>query len=208
MAFFGLIYRLRCDFIDCGSDYILQSGDSWSNIDFNWLSTQPTLSNPLGNPNYTVSDVAANGARWPVYLTITSNASRLLTYDLAQTGGVIDNSITPHVNDFVNQITKGFLPTYGNASSGNWTAGTTLFISFFGVNDVNLVLPMKNTSAYFDRMFVSYQQSIEKVCFRLDENISICGLLRLSSSFMELVVEISFYWMNHRWTLRRMHYLV
>ena len=64
----------------------------------------------------------------------------------------------------MHQISTDFLPTYGNASSGNWSAGTTLFIAFFGVNDVNLVLPLKNSSKVLDGIFLSYEASIEKVC--------------------------------------------
>lgn len=73
----------------------------------------------------------------------------------------------------MHQVSDDFLPTYGNASSGNWSAGTTLFIAFFGVNDVNLVLPIKNSSAYLDKIFVSYGESIEKVCRELLQDLDI-----------------------------------
>ena len=151
------------------------SGDSWSNTGFNWSSTQPSTSSPLGNPTYTAQDVDAKGARWPVYLTTTFNSSLLETYCLAQTGGVIDSSITPHGNDFVHQISTNFLPTYGSASSGNWTASSTLFIAFFGVNDVNLVMPFQNSSAYLDKIFASYSNSIEQVSVTMsnDEELEI-----------------------------------
>ena len=117
----------------------------------------------MGNPNYTAASVAANGARWPVHLTITYNASILQTYCLAQVGAVIDNNTTPHGSDLIHQISNGFLPNYGNSNSGKWSPGSSLFITFFGVNDVNLVLPYTNSSAYLDRIFTSYGNSIEQV---------------------------------------------
>ena len=124
---------------------------------------QPSPFDPLGNPNYTAAYVIANGARWPVQLAITFNESLLEAYGLAQVGGVIDSSITPHGSDLVHQISESFLPTYGNSTSGNWSASSTLFITFFGVNDVNLVLPYQNSSTYLDKIFTSYGNSIEKV---------------------------------------------
>ena len=148
------------------------SGDSWSNIGFNLTDVQPSSSSPFGNPigNYTAADVATNGARWPVYLTSTYNTSLLETYCLARTGGVIDSSITPHGSDFVRQVNTDFLPTYGNASSGNWSAGSTLFLAFFGVNDVNLVLPMANSTQNqtLDKIFASYKNTLERVRLILD----------------------------------------
>ncbi len=150
------------------------SGDSWSNIGFNWTNVQPSPLSPFGNPigNYTAADVVANGARWPVYLTTTYNASVLETYCLAQTGSVIDSSITPHGSDFVHQVNTVFIPTYGNASSGNWSAGSTLFIAFFGVNDVNLVLPMANSTQYqtLNKIFASYENTVEQVCLPSEQS--------------------------------------
>ena len=141
---------------------MMPSGDSWSDTDFNPNGAQPSPSDPLGNPNYTPASVLAYGARWPVYLTITYNASLLETYCLAQSGAVVDSSITPHGGDFVHQVIT-FLSTYGDSNSGNWSAESTLFVAFFGVNDVNVVLPYKNSSAYLDEIFESYESNVEKV---------------------------------------------
>jgi len=87
---------------------------------------------------------------------------------------VVDSSITPHGSDLVHQVNTEFLPTYGNASSGKWSAGSTLFIAFFGVNDVNLVLPMANSTQNqtLDKIFASYEKSVEQVRLVLSYHIT------------------------------------
>ena len=87
---------------------------------------------------------------------------------------MVDSSITPHGSDLVHQVNTEFLPTYGNASSGKWSAASTLFIAFFGVNDVNLVLPMANSTQNqtLDKIFASYEKSVEQVRLVLSYHIT------------------------------------
>ena len=85
------------------------------------------------------------------------------TYGLAQSGAVVDNNLTPHGSDLWSEITGEFIDIYGNSTSGNWSAETTLFITFFGVNDVNLVLPMKNQDSMLDKIFGSYGNGLTEV---------------------------------------------
>ena len=143
--------------------WLTASGDSWSNTFFDWKGTQPSPDNPFGNPVFNKSNLLNNEARWPIFLTIVHNASLLETYGLAQAGGVIDSNLTPHGWDFKSEISDEFLATYGNSSSGNWSADSTLFISFFGVNDVNLVLPMEDHDAMLNKIFASYGDSLISV---------------------------------------------
>lgn len=120
-----------------------------------------------------------------MYLTTTYNASVLETYCLAQTGSVIDSSITPHGSDFVRQVNTVFIPTYGNASSGNWSEGSTLFIAFFGVNDVNLVLPMANSTQNqtLNKIFASYENTVEQVCLLSKQSYQYTAAQSLTTSY-------------------------
>lgn len=146
---------------------IIPSGDSWSNTDFNWSGIQPSPSAPFGNPagNYTPADVVEHGARWPVYLTTTYNASLLETYVLAQSGAVVNNTLTPHYGELTNQVEFGFIRNYGDANSGFWNPFSSLFILFFGVNDASLIFEMEESKRNYtlNEVIKNYNHNIERV---------------------------------------------
>src|SRR5690242_18177297 len=71
-------------------------GDSYTQTGFNPNSTQPSLSNPFGNPPYP-GWTSSNGPNWVGFLTTTYNASKLLTYNLAYGGATVDSAlVTPY----------------------------------------------------------------------------------------------------------------
>lgn len=100
----------------------------------------------MGNPPYP-GWTSANGPNWVDYLTFTSNASLLLTYNLAYGGATIDTNLAPAylptVISMTNQTLQEFLPLYAPPTEGpppqaTWDPSTTLFTIFEGINDVGV----------------------------------------------------------------------
>ncbi|KAF8867364.1 hypothetical protein BDZ45DRAFT_577131 [Acephala macrosclerotiorum] len=115
-------------------------GDSYTTTGFNTSLTQPTPTNPLGNPTYP-GYTAANGPNWVDFLTVKYNASNLLTYNLAYGGATIDSSLVapylPTVSSVADQVENLWFPAYASKpSSAPWTSQDTLFAIFDGINDV------------------------------------------------------------------------
>lgn len=69
--------------------YVFTFGDSYTTTGFDSLAEPfPTAENPLGNPVYP-GLTSANGPNWVDYLTVKSNASSFLTYNLAIGGASV-----------------------------------------------------------------------------------------------------------------------
>ena len=116
------------------------SGDSYTTVQFNESSTQPTDTNPLGNPPYP-GYTAANGPNWVDFLTVKYNESILLTYDLAYGGATIDSDLVapyePQVSSVAEQIENEWFPVYASKPSfAPWSSDDTIFGIFDGINDV------------------------------------------------------------------------
>ncbi|KUJ20678.1 uncharacterized protein LY89DRAFT_579510 [Mollisia scopiformis] len=115
-------------------------GDSYTTTGFNASLTQPTRTNPLGNPTYP-GYTAANGPNWVDFLTVKYNASTLLTYNLAYGGATINSALVapylPTVSSVAQQIENEWFPAYASKpSTAPWNAQDTLFAIFDGINDV------------------------------------------------------------------------
>ncbi len=140
------------------------SGDSYTSTGFNINGTQPSRENPLGNPVYP-GDTTVGSPDWSSYLTALYNASFVKLYNLAQPGGTIDDTIDPSpfgALSFRQQVAQLYLPKYANGKGG-WTAADSIFMIWFGVNDVMLTNAKSNASAYIDALTESYVGQAEKV---------------------------------------------
>ncbi|KAI4199839.1 MAG: hypothetical protein LQ350_004370 [Teloschistes chrysophthalmus] len=148
-------------------------GASYAGTGFNWLppNPAPSPSNPLGNS--VRGGTSSNGPNFVTYLTTTFNASFIETYNFAFAGAKVSTtatSSTPYAknpggqNDMVAQVTNGFLPSYttkaGHEPYANWTADSSLFISFFGINDI-LATYAKGDRSFTDPIFAAYKQNLE-----------------------------------------------
>lgn len=113
------------------------SGDSYTTTGFDYTKTQPSLSNPLGNPTYP-GYTASNGPNWVDYLTVKYNASILQTYDLAYGGATVDSALVtpyePTVLSLKDQVTSQFNTTYADGKP-SWTGADTIFGIWIGIND-------------------------------------------------------------------------
>jgi hypothetical protein len=165
----GAIFRisLHCSSLPAlpsSSSLYSNSGDSYTSTGFNINGPQPSRENPLGNPAYP-GDTTIGSPDWSSYLTTQYNSSFIKLYNLAQPGGTIDDTIDPSpfgALSFRQQVSQLYLPKYANGKGG-WTAADSIFIIWFGVNDVMLTNAKSNASAYIDALTESYVGQAEKV---------------------------------------------
>jgi hypothetical protein len=63
----------------------------------------------------------------------------------------------------MDQVTKQYLPTYGNKSNSlKWSANDSLFTFFFGINDVLNTYSINDTKIV-PKIFEEYTKLVEKV---------------------------------------------
>ncbi|KAH7092957.1 hypothetical protein FB567DRAFT_159713 [Paraphoma chrysanthemicola] len=141
-------------------------GDSYTQTGFNPTSTQPNAANPFGNPNYP-GWTSSNGPNWVGFLTATYNQSKILTYNLAYGGATIDSALVKPYADTVlsvkDQVQKQFLPIYGShPATAPWTAASSLFSFFIGINDVGNSWWLNNATLY-DTIFSEYAGLLNQI---------------------------------------------
>ncbi|KAH8424030.1 SGNH/GDSL hydrolase family protein [Aspergillus melleus] len=125
-------------------------GDSYSRTGFDPSGTQPSSSNPLGNPTYP-GRTSANGPNWVDLLTVKYNASSLLTYNFGASGATLDTSIVESGLDVAREISEYFVPYYANSSSDAdpvWETDSTLVAIWVGINDINKSYLAQNESIH------------------------------------------------------------
>ncbi|KAK8255794.1 hypothetical protein IWZ00DRAFT_139670 [Phyllosticta capitalensis] len=147
-----------------GIRYWFAFGDSYTTIGYNVTKTQPSPSNPLGNPAFP-GLTSSNGPNYVGYLTTKYNASLIQTVDLAFWGATVDDSLiaaySPIVKSVKEQVATEFFPYYTTQAKG-WNSQDTLFSVFIGINDVANSYRVKNTSAY-PLVFNEYGQLVEQL---------------------------------------------
>ncbi|KAI1323864.1 hypothetical protein F5Y16DRAFT_402962 [Xylariaceae sp. FL0255] len=118
-------------------------GDSYSKIGFDPDSTQPSVTNPLGNPAFP-SMTSSDGPNWVNYLTTKYNVSTLFTYDFAFGGATVDaDLVPPRINrsgvlSVKDQVQEEFLPLYtGSSPKAAWTGDDSIFMIWIGINDID-----------------------------------------------------------------------
>lgn len=140
------------------------SGDSYTKTQFDLSSTQPSPENPLGNPGYP-GFTSSNGPNWVGYLTTKYNQSFIETYNIAYGGAVVSSDLVrpflPTV-DFRQQVNDEFIRYYVQKNTSSWTPDNSLFAFFFGINDVNISYPQRNTTLNGD-IFAVYKSLIHQV---------------------------------------------
>ncbi|KAK0517474.1 hypothetical protein JMJ35_000629 [Cladonia borealis] len=139
---------------------IFAFGDSYTSTNFTLYGPQPNPSNPLGNPKYPGATSAA-GPNYIDFLTTTYNQSYIQTYNLGYGGATIDDAVVQSgfgdtIQSFQDQVYNEFLPVYANNSQVPWNASNSLFIVFFGINDVTNSYAEGNDTINYD-LIEAYQ---------------------------------------------------
>lgn len=141
----------------------IPSGDSYTQTGFNVKGTQPSPTNPLGNPSYP-GWTSSNGPNWVGFLTYQYNASALQTYNLAYGGATVDSALVtpyaPTVLSLKNQVEDLYLPNYANSTK--WTANDSLFAVWIGINDVGNTWWLNNATLY-SLIFDEYASLLDKL---------------------------------------------
>jgi phospholipase/lecithinase/hemolysin len=123
------------------------SGDSYTQTGFNaTIYPVPSPSNPMGNPEWP-GWTSCNGPNWIDLLTVTHNASLLLTYNMAVGGATVGQDLVPPwlltIPPLTQQVRNIFLPAFVSEpraapSAPNWKGDDSLFLIWIGINDVAL----------------------------------------------------------------------
>ncbi|KAH9885061.1 carbohydrate esterase family 16 protein [Xylariomycetidae sp. FL2044] len=144
--------------------YAFIFGDSYTQTGFNYTLTPPSLSNPLGNPDYP-GWTASNGPNWVGYLTYEYNASVIQTYNFAYGGATVDSDLIAPYTDTVlslkDQVNDEFIPGYtGDAptapSAPAWTGSDSLFAIWIGINDIGNSYYLQNDTL-ISEVFAVYE---------------------------------------------------
>ena len=145
---------------------LLTQAHSYTTTGFDPNGTQPSASNPFGNPPYP-GYTSANGPNWVDFLTTTYNTTTLQTLNLAYGGAVIDERLIaqylPTVLSMRNQVEDEFLPLYADGAQGTftWESDNTLFASFLGINDIGNAYYQANASDIFAADFETYASLVD-----------------------------------------------
>ena len=139
---------------------VTASGDSYTTTKFDPRKEQPSPNNPFGNPALPTS--TSVDQKWIHYLTMGYNRSAIQTYNMADYGATVDG--------FVQFYHQRYMPYYSISNhTGAIGRNTTnsLFISFFGINDVakcpSPSLMKDGCSEIFDSLFIIYRFLLEQV---------------------------------------------
>ncbi|KAH7396653.1 hypothetical protein DE146DRAFT_44482 [Phaeosphaeria sp. MPI-PUGE-AT-0046c] len=141
-------------------------GDSYTQTGFDPKANQPSASNPFGNPTYP-GWTSSNGPNWVGFLTTTYNQSNILTYNLAYGGATVDSALVtpyaPTVISMKDQVQTQYIPIYGShPATAPWSAESSLFAFFIGINDVGNSWWLNNATLY-DAIFSTYSSLLEQI---------------------------------------------
>ncbi|OJJ35603.1 hypothetical protein ASPWEDRAFT_112368 [Aspergillus wentii DTO 134E9] len=148
---------------DTNTTYFFTFGDSYSQTGFYPEGEKPTASNPMGNPELGTG-TTTNGPNWVGYLTTAENASLVLSYNLAQGGATIDNSIvSSYADDLVAQV-ETFQENYSSKpESAPWTGKDAVFGFWFGINDVGNAYSSTDADTLTPKLITRYLSLVEKI---------------------------------------------
>ncbi|RVD84799.1 uncharacterized protein DFL_006522 [Arthrobotrys flagrans] len=132
-------------------------GDSYTYNGFNPWGTQPSTSNPLGNPAFP-GDTTSGGANY-IGLTVTTyKKSDLFAYGFGISGATIDPVLAyPTQGRALDVEISMWIQQYSDRTTVGvpWTSDNTLFSLFFGVNDITVTMARTDMDTYTDRILTS-----------------------------------------------------
>ncbi|KAK6343177.1 hypothetical protein TWF718_008549 [Orbilia javanica] len=132
-------------------------GDSYTYNGFNPWGTQPSTSNPLGNPAFP-GDTTSGGANY-IGLTVTTyKKSDLFAYGFGISGATIDPALAyPTQGRALDVEISMWIGQYSNRATVGvpWTSDNTLFSLFFGVNDITVTMARTDMDTYTDKILAS-----------------------------------------------------
>ncbi|KAI3022375.1 CAZyme family CE16 [Aspergillus niger] len=155
--------RPRAENSTTNPTYFFTFGDSYSQTGFSASGTQPSASNPMGNPDLGIG-TTTNGPNWIGYLTTTENASLVLSYNLAAGGATIDNALVPaYPGDLASQF-RLFEDVYADKpASAPWSAEDAVFGVWIGINDIGNAYYSTDAETYTPKLISRLESLVEEV---------------------------------------------
>jgi phospholipase/lecithinase/hemolysin len=127
-------------------------------------STKPSPSNPLGNPAFP-GYTTAGGANWIGDLVKDYNASSLYSFNFASGGATVNASLVrpfqPTVKSLIDQVKQFSDSIASKPSYAAWSAETSLFGIWLGVNDVGNSYGNANEAALLSSIAEDYFEQVE-----------------------------------------------
>ncbi|KAK6538444.1 hypothetical protein TWF694_010029 [Orbilia ellipsospora] len=132
-------------------------GDSYTYTGFNEWGTQPSTSNPLGNPTFP-GDTTSGGANYVGLAITTYKKSTLFGYSLGISGATVDPTLAfPTQGRALDAEMTIWISQYSNPATMGvpWTGANALFSMFFGVNDITVTMARTDMDTYTDLILTS-----------------------------------------------------
>ncbi|OJI82311.1 hypothetical protein ASPTUDRAFT_45756 [Aspergillus tubingensis CBS 134.48] len=155
--------RPRAENTTTNPTYFFTFGDSYSQTGFSASGTQPSASNPMGNPDLGIG-TTTNGPNWIGYLTTTENASLVLNYNFAAGGATIDNALVPaYPGDLASQF-RLFEDVYAEKpETAPWDAKDAVFGVWIGINDIGNAFYSTDAATYTPKLISRLESLVEEV---------------------------------------------
>lgn len=116
-------------------------GDSYTQTQFNYTSTQPSAGNPFGNPPYPGFTACGSVPNWIDLAIVKYNTSSKLAYNFAYGGATVNATLVPPYTpsvlsliDQVNQFTAGYTGAANRQPA--WSGDNTFVATWIGINDI------------------------------------------------------------------------
>ncbi|ETS82703.1 hypothetical protein PFICI_04579 [Pestalotiopsis fici W106-1] len=143
---------------------IFTFGDSYSETKFNVSGAQPSATNPIGNPAFP-GTTTSGGNNYVGFLI--SEHEGTFDYDLAYSGATIDDALVAGYIDsvlsFIEQ-NEEFASYYtGSNPIAAWQPDSTLFTTWFGVNDIDRGYFPGNWTTLRPKLLDRYFEAVEEL---------------------------------------------
>ncbi|KAM0712024.1 hypothetical protein Q7P37_011118 [Cladosporium fusiforme] len=146
-------------------EYLITFGDSYSQTGFDPNLSTPSLSNPLGNPNFP-GWTTSGGPNWIGYYITQFNSSPVYSYNFASGGATTDSDLVEPfastVLSFVDQVDL-YLENARKPGFVKWDAANSLFAVWIGVNDVGNAWYRSDYPALVGRIMDQYINQAQKL---------------------------------------------
>jgi len=146
--------------------HIVFFGDSYTSTRFLPKNGNPTEQNPFGNPPFP-GPVSHKRPLWSDYLVGTYNTSLITAINLSWGGATVDDELIVPFIDVIEglnrQVANNFLPSYSQKVFFPWDSHNTLFVFWFGINDVNGAWLWENRTEVWKRDLETYAKNIDIV---------------------------------------------
>jgi phospholipase/lecithinase/hemolysin len=181
------VVTLGCADVAQAVNYLVTFGDSYSQTGFEVGSSKPSSANPLGNPAYP-GYTTSGGPNWIGYLVREYNASAVYSFNFAYGGATVNASLVkpyqPTVKSLIDQVKQFSDSIASKPSYAPWTAATSLFGIWMGVNDVGNSYGNANVTDLHEKIMEDYFEQVEVLFKAGARNFAFLNVPRMSISLV------------------------